>query len=287
MRKPTKNVGASVRQRLVNLSRETGQNLELLLTRYAIERLLYRLSHSPHRDRFVLKGAVLITTWFDNPHRPTRDIDLLGFGNPDPSTLAAVFREICAIGADDGVTFQADELEVDRIRDTNDYGGVRLRTTALVSGARLRVIIDVAFGDAVEPGLVDLDLPVLLDQPAPRLRAYAQETVIAEKFQAMVSLGRANSRMKDLYDVWMLSQVYRFEDNRLARAIAATFARRGTPIPDTLPDALSQSFADDPAKKEQWTAFVRELDSGRESLASVIRDLAAFLMPHAKRARAL
>jgi predicted nucleotidyltransferase component of viral defense system len=281
MRKPVANIGASVRQRLINLSRETGQGFELLLTRYAIERLLYRLSVSPNRERFVLKGAMLVTTWFNNPHRPTRDVDFLGFGDPDPAKLVAAFQEVCGMAFDDGVTFDAGGITVDRIREENDYGGVRLRTTAVIDGARVRVVIDIAFGDATEPGLVDLELPVLLDQPPPRLRAYAQETVIAEKFQAMVALGRANSRMKDLYDVWMLSKSYRFEDDRLARAIAATFARRETAIPTELPDALSPAFADDPAKQEQWAAFVRELGHDPGPLPLIVSDLAKFLMPHA------
>lgn len=285
MRKPVTNLGASIRQRLINLSRETDQGFELLLTRYAIERLLYRLSISPHRDRFVLKGAMLVTTWFDNPHRPTRDVDFLGFGDPDPAKLVAAFQEICSMAADDGVTFDAEGIALDRIREDNDYGGVRLRTTAVIDSARVRVVIDIAFGDATEPGLVDLDLPVLLDQPPPRLRAYAQETVIAEKFQAMVSLGRANSRMKDLYDVWMLSRAYRFDDDRLARAIAATFARRETSVPTELPDALSPAFADDPAKREQWAAFVRELGHDPGPLTAIVTDLAAFLMQHAVVAR--
>jgi predicted nucleotidyltransferase component of viral defense system len=284
MRKPVTNIGASVRQRLLNLARETGQGFELLLTRYAIERLLHRLSISAHRDRFVLKGAVLVTTWFDNPHRPTRDVDFLAFGDPDPATLVTVFKDICGIAAEDGLAFDAEGIALDRIREDNDYGGVRLRTTAVVDGARVRVIIDIAFGDATEPGLVELDLPVLLDQPAPRLRAYAQETVIAEKFQAMVALGRANSRMKDLYDVWMLSKAYRFEDDRLPRAIAATFARRETAIPTDLPDALSAQFGSDPAKREQWAAFVRELGPDPGPLDQIVVDLAALLMPQAHRA---
>lgn len=210
----------------------------------------------------------------------------VALGDPDPAKLVAAFREVCDMAFDDGVTFDAGGITVDRIREENDYGGVRLRTMAVIDGARVRVVIDIAFGDATEPGLVDLDLPVLLDQPQPRLRAYAQETVIAEKFQAMVTLGRANSRMKDLYDVWMLSKTYRFEDDRLARAIAATFARREAAIPTELPDALSPAFADDPAKQEQWAAFVRELGHDPGPLPLIVSDLAKFLMPHAAKAAA-
>jgi predicted nucleotidyltransferase component of viral defense system len=226
MRKPVKNIGASVRARLLNLSRERNQPFDLLLTRYTLERLLYRLSLSRHRDRFVLKGAMLLASMMDDPHRPTRDLDLLGFGDPDPDGMIEIFREICSIDAGDAVVFELSDLVVDRIRDEMEYGGLRIKTTAHVDGARVRVLIDIGFGDAIEPGLVDLDLPVLLEQPAPRLRAYPYETVIAEKFQAMVALGRANTRMKDFYDIWVLARSHRFEDDRLARAIAACEFRR-------------------------------------------------------------
>lgn len=164
---------------------------------------------------------------------------------------------------------------------------MRIKTTATVSGARVRVIIDIGFRDAVEPGLTELDLPVLLDLPSPRLRGYPRETVIAEKFQAMVWLGRANSRMKDFYDVWLLSQRYAFEDDGLARAIAATFARRNTPIPTKLPDALTPAFAEEPSNRQAWVSFVRNVAFPTGSLAEVIRDLGDFLMQHAEAARRL
>ena len=285
MPKPLRNIGASIRARLQNLAKERHQQFDLLLTRYALERLLYRLSRTKHRDRFVLKGAMLMTTWFDDPHRPTRDLDLLGYGEPDPEAMLGVFREICAVEADDGIAFDVAGLEIDRIREELDYGGLRIKTTATVSGARVRVVIDIGFGDAVEPGLTEVDLPVLLDLPSPRLRAYPRETVIAEKFQAMVALGRANSRMKDFYDVWLLSRSYACESDGLARAIAATFARRNTPIPTGVPDALTSAFAEDPAKQRAWTSFVQNVAFPVGSLAEVVRDLAGFLMPHLEAAR--
>jgi predicted nucleotidyltransferase component of viral defense system len=286
MRKPLRNIGASIRARLLNLAKERNQPFDLLLTRFTLERFLYRLSISKYREHFVLKGAMLITTWFDDPYRPTRDLDLLGFGDADPEAVLGVFREICAVQADDAVIFDIDGLTIDRIRDEAEYGGLRIKTNAVVDGARVRVIIDIGFGDAIEPGLMETDLPVLLDLPAPHLRAYARETVIAEKFQAMVMLGRANSRMKDLYDIWVLSQTYEFEDDRLARAIAATFKRRGTAVPTERPDGLSKAFAEDSAKVLQWAAFVDTVDMKPGSLAVVVDDLAAFLMPHAASARA-
>ncbi len=282
-----RDVGASVRARLLNLARQKGQALDLLLTRYAIERLLHRLSISAHRDHFVLKGAMLMTTWFDDPHRPTRDVDLLGYGDPAPEAMLATFREICSIAMDDGVAFDVNGLRVELIREELDYGGLRLRTTARLSGARITVVVDIGFGDAIEPGLEEVELPVLLDLPQPKLRAYARETVIAEKFQAMVVLGLANSRMKDFYDVWVLSQAYAFDDDRLARAIGATFERRGTALPTDAPEALTATFSSDAAKQRQWQAFVRDLGAEVPVLGEVVAALAAFLLPHARRAGAL
>jgi predicted nucleotidyltransferase component of viral defense system len=269
----------------LNLAKERNQPFDLLLTRYVLERLLYRLSISAHRHAFVLKGAILMTTWFDNPHRPTRDLDLLGFGDPKPEAMIAVFRDVCAVPADDAVTFDIPDLTVDHIRDDMEYGGLRIKTTATVAGARMRVLVDVGVGDAIEPGLEEMELPVLLDLPAPRLRAYPRETVIAEKFQAMVMLGRANTRMKDFYDVWMLARTHEFKGDGLARAIAATFARRATAIPIERPDALTRAFADDPTKQRQWDAFVDSVATKPGSLAEIVEALAEFLMAHADAAR--
>lgn len=272
-----RNIGASVRQRLLNLAHARGQPLELLLTRYALERLLHRLSLSPHRSRFVLKGALLLTTWFDEPHRATRDLDLLGFGDPSEDALLAVFREVMAITVDDGVSFDTARLQIESIREGLEYGGSRLRTTAALAGARIPIVVDVGFGDAIEPGAQDIDLPVLLEMASPRLRAYPPETVIAEKLHAMVALGLANSRMKDFYDVWMLLRRFDFDPARLRRAVEATFQRRSTPVPAFIPDGLSDAFADDPSKQAQWDAFVRNLSAPGPALGDVVADLRASL----------
>ena len=285
MPKEIKNIGASVRARLLNLSQANRQNFDLVLTRFALERLLFRLSQSPYAERFVLKGAMLLMSWFEDPHRSTRDLDLLGFGDPSPEAMLETFREILARGEDDGVVFDVDALRVDRIREELEYGGLRLRTTASISGARIILSIDVGFGDALEPGAELIDYPVMLDFPAPRLLAYTRETVVAEKFQAMVALGRTNSRMKDFYDVWILSRSFTFDDERLARAIAATFARRVTKIPTELPDALSPAFAADEQKQRQWRAFVEDVAIDPGALADVVNELAGLLMAHATTAK--
>jgi hypothetical protein len=234
---------------------------------------------SAHAQRFALKGATLMTTWFENPYRPTRDLDLLGFGDNSAEGATTVFQEVCAIDAADGITFDPKAVAVDRVRDELEYPGLRLRVQGDLAGARVVVWVDIGFGDATEPGLETLDFPVLLDQPAPHLRAYARETVVAEKFQAMVALGRANGRMKDFYDVWMLQHTHTFDPERLSKAIAATFERRQIAIPAETPDALTDEFAADPTKQTQWAAFLRNIEQTQPSLQEVVSDLREFLMP--------
>lgn len=224
---------------------------------------------------------MLLRCWFEDTHRATRDLDLLGFGDPSPAAVVTVFKIILATNVEDGVEFDLDALHVDEIRETFKYGGLRLRTTASISGARIAVAIDVGFGDALEPGAEVIDYPSMLDLPAPRLKAYAQQTVIAVKFQAMVALGRTNSRMKDFYDIWLLSRSFPFNDDRLARAIAATFERRETEIPTELPNALTPAFAEDSQKQRQWNAFLENVALPPGNLAVVIVGIAEFIMPHA------
>ena len=285
MPKGVTNIAASVRARLSNLAREKQITFDFLLTRYATERLLYRLTQSPHADQFILKGAMLLVTLIEEPFRATRDIDLLGFGDPDPESVLGKFREIAEIEGQDGIQFLTDEARIDPIREDNHYGGHRIRMRADISGARILITIDIGFGDATEPGVQMVDYPVLLDMPAPRLRGYAPETVVAEKFQAMVALGLINSRMKDYFDVWVLSRTFDFDPPRLAIAITATFARRDTQIPRETPDGLDLEFAQDPAKQQQWAAFKENVTPDPGTLLEVVADLEEFLMAAARIAR--
>ena len=287
MPRDAKDIGASVRARLLKIAQANNQIFDRVLTRFALERLLYRLSQSAYAPRFVLKGAMLLTAWFEDPHRGTRDLDLLGFGDPSPDAMIEIFREVLAQKADDGVRFNIEALQVDRIREEVEYGGLRLRTMAMIGGARIAVTIDIGFGDALVPDAEVIDYPVLLDFPAPRLRAYARETVIAEKFQAMVALGRANSRMKDFYDIWAMNRSFEFADDRLARAIAATFAARSTAIPIEPPDALTPAFAADREKQDQWRAFIANVAIDPGPFGDIVAELAGFLMPRAIAAAAL
>ncbi|RUL81699.1 nucleotidyl transferase AbiEii/AbiGii toxin family protein [Tautonia sociabilis] len=276
-----KNVPASVKQRLLNLSRRTGEDFQLLLTRYAVERLLFRLSASEHREGFVLKGAMLFALWTGEFHRPTRDLDLLGFGDPGADRLKRVFAELCrAAVADDGLGFDEGAVSVEPIREDQEYGGQRVGLVATLGQARIDLQIDVGFGDAITPGAEDVEFPTLLGMEAPRLRAYPKETVVAEKLEALVKLGLANSRMKDFYDLVVMARTFAFRGELLCEAISRTFARRGTGLPGETPVALTEAFARDEGKQKQWAAFRKRsglADAGE--LEEVVKALKAFLQP--------
>ena len=275
-------VAASVRQRLLDHARARGEDFQLLLTRYAVERYLYRLGCSRHSNRFILKGAMLFALWSSDRYRPTRDLGLLATGASGVSRLEAVFRDICRTKvAEDGLRFQADTVRGVEIRENQEYAGVRVTLMARLVQARIQVRIDIGFGDAVTPRPVARELPSILGFPAPRLKTCPRETVVAEKFQAMVMLGIANSRMKDFYDLWFLARTFRFEGATLRKAIRATFARRRTDLPAATPLALTSEFRDDDQKASQWAAFVRKnaLGDVAATLAEVAAVIEKFLMP--------
>ena len=278
------NTGHSVFERLSNLARQRGEDLNLILTRYAVERLLYRLGISKYSDRFVLKGAQLFLVWTGNQLRPTRDADFLGLGASDVPHITSVFRDICAPANDtrDGIRFLTEMLEAEEIRENQEYGGVRVRVEAALHSARVHVQVDVAFGDAVVPAIEDAVFPTLLiDMPAPRIRAYPRYSVVAEKLEAMIRLGVVNSRMKDFYDVWLLSRMFEFDGQTLADAVRATVVRRGTPLPAATPIAFTEAFHRDTQKHAQWRAFVgrSRLTDAPSDLSAVIQDLSVMLQP--------
>jgi predicted nucleotidyltransferase component of viral defense system len=254
-----KNSDSSIRQRLLNIAREQKIEFQLILTRFALERFLYRLSQSKYTNDFVLKGALLFQIWGGAMHRPTRDLDLLSFGEPDIAYFTTTIREICTQDlSNDGVLFQADSVLLERIKEEDEYQGLRATLIATLDTARIPLQIDIGFGDAIVPNPLNIDYPTLLDLPKPKLRAYSKEAVIAEKFHAMVHRGIANSRMKDFYDVWVLATTYIFEARTLRDSIQSTFDRRNTPVPVETPLALTSEFAEDSTKKAQWTAFVKK-----------------------------
>lgn len=274
-------IAASVRHRLFNLAHRKAEPFDLVLTRYAQERLLYRLGQSEWRNKFLLKGAMLFAVWYDQPYRPTRDLDLLGFGANDIPYLEATFQSLCKIEADDGIQFLADTVRGTEIREANIYAGVRIKLIAHLAGAKIPLQIDIGFGDAVTPAPEQINYPTLLDFPAPQLIAYPHYSVASEKLQAIVMLGIANSRMKDFYDLWIMAQRLFFDGSVLCRAIQATFERRRTNLPEVIPIALTDSFANDPIKNTQWNAFVRKNQPWIEEskLSDVLMLLKNFLMP--------
>lgn len=275
-------IGASIRARLLNKAKAEGRDFNLILTRYALERLLYRLGSSTHAERFLLKGALLFDLWFDIPHRPTRDADLLGFGPAETSVLEAIFRDLCSVlgEPDDGICFQPETVSAKEIRKEANYGGIRVTLVGLLAGARCPVQIDVGFGDAVTPGPELVDYPTLLPElPGPRLRVYPRYTVVAEKLEALTSLGIANSRMKDYFDLWVLASHAEFEGATLAKAIRATFERRATPIPVGVPFGLSEEFSSDSRKQTQWRAFLRKNALEPVALGEVFGRLRDYLIP--------
>ena len=268
----TANRAASIRARLKQHTDTSKQDFNLTLTRYGLERLLYRLSISEHAPNFLLKGALLFQLWYGQPHRPTRDADLLGFGPDDVPTLIGVFRSICTIAVDDGIVFDAESVAGTPIRKDAGYGGVRIDLRATLDGARLALQIDIGFGDAVTPDAQQVTYPTLLtDVPGPTLRAYPKATVVAEKLHAVTVLGMTNTRMKDFFDLWVLLHDATLDDAELQRAIEATFKRRQTATPGTQPIGLSDAFAEDATKQVQWRAFLKKNKLQAIDLADVVR----------------
>ena len=280
MKKKVVNVAASLRARLLNLARERKEDFQFVLGRWMIERFLYRLGVSPHKDSFVLKGATLFAAWTGKVYRPTRDLDLLGYGSPDIDRLITAFQEVCTMDVADGLRFEPSRIEGERIRDDAEYEGVRVRIPASLDGARQLLQIDVGFGDAVEPPPTELTFPVLLPADAPHIRAYPPEAVVAEKLQAIVQLGIANSRMKDFYDLCTIAESLSFDLPALARSVRLTFERRRTPVPTDPPFAFTPEFLDDATKRAQWQAFVKRTSVRTDlTLAQVGERIREFLLP--------
>lgn len=277
----TSNLAASVHQRLLNHARATGRPFNEVLQRFALERFLYRLGHSPYVRRFVLKGALMLTAWQVPYPRPTRDIDLLGRMENSVEEVVSAVEAICQESVtDDGLRFEAEGIVGERITEAANYAGVHLRFAAYLGKARIPMRIDVGFGDPLVPGASTVQLPAILDFPPPEVQGYSRESAIAEKYQIMVYLGEINSRMKDFYDIWSLATHFPFEGPTLAQAILETFESRRTPL-SPYPIAFSDAFALDREKQVQWEAFRRRL--GREDMPAdfrrVVQILSTFLHP--------
>lgn len=276
------NIAASIRQRLLNFSKECNEEFSYVLMQYAMQRLLYRLSISEFKNRFLLKGALLFSIWDNDLHRPTRDADFLSFGENDVDTLVSTFKQICALTSDvdDGLIFDIDSIQGLAIKEDAMYPGVRVTGKAELAKAKIPFQMDIGFGDVITPDPEEAALPSYLDLPPPKLKVYPIYTVVAEKFQAMIALGMANSRMKDFYDIWLLSRQFNFEGEILATAIRKTFENRGTEIPEK-PLAFTGKFTKNTQKETQWNAFVRKskLENVPEDLPEITGQIQVFLQP--------
>ncbi len=273
---------ASRRQRLLDLAHREDADFQAVLTRYGLERFLYRLGRSRHRESFLLKGAFLFHAWQNDVARPTQDIDLLGLGSPDIARLEAVVAEISAVEADDdGLDFPTDTIRGEAIRETSLHDGIRIKLLARLGRTRIPLQLDIGFGDAADSHAVDLKFPTLLDLESPWILAYRPQYVIAEKLEAMVALGDINSRLKDYYDLWRILGTMDVAEDDLVVAVRSTFERRGADIPADVPAGLTDVFARDEQKIRLWNSFLSRsgIDAGETTLASVVRELRTRLVP--------
>ena len=283
IQKKKADVASSIFQRLLNQARANKEDFNHLLNRYGMERFLYRLSISSYQDEFILKGASLFLVWQSQNYRVTKDVDFLGYGDPSPERLADVFKEICGIecSVDDGITYLSESVKAQVIKEEQEYEGVLITLTGLLKQARILIQVDVGFGDVITPTPEFIEYPSLLKQPAPKMRAYPRYTLVAEKTETMVKRGMANSRMKDFYDLWILSKLFDFEGRILSQAIANTFKHRGTKKPGNEPFAFTDEFYLDTQKQTQWKAFVRKYKPKEviEDFGLLIAEISKFLMP--------
>jgi len=276
-----RDLGASVRRRLLDRARSQGRPFQELLQYYAMERFLYRLAKSAFADRFALKGALLLTAWRAPLWRPTVDIDLAGRTSNHLGHIRSLFRELCLLETEpDGMEFHPTSLEVSRIKEDAVYEGVRVRFHASLARARIPMQIDIGFGDVIVPRPTVIEYPTLLEFGAPVLAAYPRETVVAEKLEALTVLGLLNSRLKDYFDLWLLARLYPFDGAPLVEAIRATFRHRGTAI-EALPVGLTPAFGSDASKLVQWRAFLRRSRFTEEPVAleELVTAVCAFVSP--------
>lgn len=277
-----RNIPASVRARLLNEAKASGESYDQVLQYFAIERLLYRLSKTKWAQRLIVKGAIMLRAWGTPLGRPTRDIDFLGRVDNSPESVARVVRECLAIGyPDDGLVFDR-EVETTVINAGNAYSGVRAVLRGNLDGGRFKLQLDISIDDAVVPDPEWVDYPTMLDLDAPRVLAYRPATALAEKYETIVSKGLTNSRLRDYYDIWLLSANHRYAGSELAAAIAATFAHRGTLLPAEVPPGLTETFHARPEVRHRWRSFLMTTGAkAPNDLADVCERVVAFIMPPA------
>lgn len=281
-KRAVKNVAASVMERLHKRMSQTGENFQFLLQRYAAERFLFRLGKSPHRNRYILKGAMLFALWGGSIYRPTRDLDFTGYGSPDPNDVIVAIREICEVPVDDdGLQFETTNITAEPIRDESEYHGLRVHFRAMLGNTRIPMQIDIGFGNAIQPSAGDVEYPTLLNGEPPIIKAYPQEAVVAEKLHGLVVHGEATSRMKDLYDLYTIAGQFSFDGSTLADSVRATFQRRSTDFAVELPAGLTSRFYSDESRNVQWRAYLNknQLPGATSDLAQIGTRIISFLSP--------
>ena len=282
-KRPIRNFPASVHQRLLNLAHRQGIRFNVLLQRYTMERFLYRLGTCNEVDRFTLKGAALFRVWTGQELRPTQDIDFLASAPEDHAALRTSFEAICAVPCpQDGVIFDPATIQMRDIRGDQFFGGVRMRMEGRLGQARLPLQIDIGFGDVITPERQERDYPTLLDLPAPRLWTYPRETLVAEKFHAMVSRGMTNTRVKDLWDIACLARRFAFDGETLRTAIEETLRRRQTPLADKRPLALKPDYYLDATRAQRWRVLQGQIGDSADGPALLVdagEELLRFLGP--------
>jgi predicted nucleotidyltransferase component of viral defense system len=277
----TKNLPASIHRRLLNKAKAEDRPFNELLQYFTMERFLYRLSKSKYANKFILKGALMVITWEASPSRPTSDIDLLGLTKNEPANIEAIVRDICTVEVvPDGIDFDVKSVQVETTTDVAEYPGVRARLQARLGPARVPLQLDIGFGDPIVPGPETFDYPVLLDLPAPRLKGYSRESVVAEKLESIVRFGMLNSRLKDFYDIWLMANRLDFDGGELGAAIQATFSNRNRNV-DTAAISQIEEYAGDKARASQWVAFCRKnrLTPEPPDLARTVATIVRFIGP--------
>lgn len=274
------NMVSSVRNRLLELARRKNRPFEEILVLYGLERFLFRLSQSAHKGQFILKGGLLIYGMELSEARPTRDIDLLGLTQNNIEAVSKIIQEIGKIDFDDGMNYDFGQLTRETMAPDSEYPGIRLKFVGKLGKTRIPMQLDIGFGDAVVPDAKDMVFPTLLDMKAPTILVYAIETIVAEKFEAALDLADLNSRMKDFYDLWVLSQKYSFEGRSLQEAIIATCNRRGTVIRSDV-EIFSPEFRQNVDKETQWAAFISKgpMDDAPDDFPGIMKALQGFLQP--------
>lgn len=281
MKKEIRNIAASIRAKLENKGKETNRPFAEVLQYYSMERFLYRLTQSEYANHFILKGALLFTAWGVAQRRTTLDIDFLSKTNDDSGKLEEAFRKICQVQVpEDGLFFDPSTVHGEKIKENADYEGLRIRFKGFLERAKIPMQIDVAFGDAIYPKPLLIQYPTILDLPKPSLKGYTFDSVVAEKFEAMIKLGDINSRMKDFYDVWLLSRKLDFDGESLCEAVRRTFARRKTELPPNTPLFSKDIYDQRSDRQTLWKAFLRknQNEDAPETLNETVPSIENFLV---------